>query len=171
MSISYYFGNQQERVLHKERVHMSRQLCSRFGGLVPTCVSYFHAFHSSLSWRLHFHQSLENNFDKATYWLEINCICISYLFVAVINTMPKSNLVKKGFILAYGSRGVEYISSEEGMLVSKHITFSSTHMGSREQETWWVYKISKPALSGIFPLSKAPVSKDSIPPLLNGTTS
>jgi hypothetical protein len=52
----------------------------------------------------------------------------------VINTTPKSNLVKKGFILAFGSRGLEHMSGEEGMLVSKYITFSSAYMGSREQE-------------------------------------
>lgn len=32
--------------------------------------------------------------------------------------MPKSNLEKKEFILAYGSRGVEYVSGEEDMLLA-----------------------------------------------------
>lgn len=70
----------------------------------------------------------------------------------MINTMAKGNLEKKGFILAYGSRGVEYINDKEGMLVGKHITFSFTHVGSREQDMWWGYKISKPTRSDIFPL-------------------
>lgn len=102
MFIFYYLGSQKERLLHKERVRMSRQLCSRLGGLVLTCVRYFHpcmhplAEVCTLTSHLKIILIVPPTGQKLT--------CINDLFVAVINTMPKTNLVKKGFVLAYGSR-------------------------------------------------------------------
>ena len=64
---------------------------------------------------------------------------VSYSFACVKGTMIKSNFRKRGFILAYGSRGIESIIVEKawhgGRRRSQPITFLP-NIGSRKNIKW-----------------------------------